>query len=327
MLKPNEKILVIRFSSIGDILMTTPVLRCIKQQLPGVSLHFLTKQKFRFVLAANPYIDRFHCLDDSLPKLIAELRRENFDYILDLHHNLRTFLVKRALGKKASSYFKANFEKWLMVRFKINRLPGTHTSERFLQAAAPLGIKDDGGGLDYFFRADYTREELLPVTHCGNYAGMIIGGSYFTRRMPPEKIIEIIRRLKDPVVLLGGAEDRERGEIIRQAAGDRVFNACGSCTFDQSAFLVKEAKYVISHDTSLMHVAAAFNKKIISVWGHNLPEFGNFPFRVERSFMLSVPGLTCRPCSKNGTDKCPCGHFKCMRDIDAGTVASIAEKE
>lgn len=320
------KILVIRFSSIGDILMTTPVLRCIKQQMPEASLHFLTKRKFQFVLANNPHIDRFHYLEDSLQRVIGELKKEEVDYIVDLHHNLRTFLVKAALRKRSSAYFKANFEKWLIVKFKINRLPHTHTSERFLEAAAPLGIKDDGKGLDYFFQSDYSVDALLPATHRRNYAGFVIGGSYFTRRMPPEKIIAIISRLKEPVVLLGGPEDRDRGEMIRQAVGEQVFNACGACTFDQSAYLVKEADYIISHDTSLMHVAAAFNKKIISVWGHNLPEFGNFPFRVDQSFMLSVPGLDCRPCSKNGTDKCPRGHFKCMWNIDPDEVATLAEK-
>lgn len=320
------KILVIRFSSIGDILMTTPVLRCLKSQLPDVEVHFLTKKKFHFVLQDNPHIDKFYLLEDSLGKVTDALRKEKYDYIADLHHNLRSLLVKISLRRKSSAYYKANIEKWLMVNFKINRLPHTHTSERFLKTLQPLGVQDDGKGLDYYFHGPYSLQEMLPATHLSSYTGFIIGGSYFTRRMPNEKIAAIIDRLNGPVVLLGGPEDRERGQAIGQLTKGSTFNACGLFSFDQSAFLVKNARHIITHDTSLMHVAAAFDKKIVSVWGHNLPEFGNYPFRVSDSSIVGITGLPCRPCSKNGTRTCPQKHFKCMRTIDAAYVAELAEQ-
>ena len=316
------KVLVVRFSSIGDILMTTPVLRCLQEQLPGLQLHYLTKRKFAFVLEGNPRVDRFHYLEDSFSDLIRQLKEERFNYLVDLHHNLRTFRLKRALGVPHSAYFKANIEKWLYIHWRINRLPGTHTSERFLQTLAPLGVRDDGKGLEYYFTHSWDLETLLPESHRDGYLACVIGGSYFTRRMPPEKIFAILRLVPGPVVLLGGPEDRERGSLIAGQLGSRAFNACGSLSFEASAFLVSRARAVMTHDTSLMHVAAAFNKKIVSVWGHNIPEFGNEAFRVDQSWKIGLE-LPCRPCSKNGSDRCPQGHFKCMKDIPETEVAAL----
>lgn len=316
------KVLVVRFSSIGDILMTTPVLRCLKEQLPGVELHYLTKRKFAFVLEGNPRIDRFHYLDDSFSEMVGQLRAEHFDFLVDLHHNARTFRLKQALRVPSSAYFKANIEKWMYLHLRINRLPGTPTAVRFLDTLAPLDVKDDGKGLEYYFTRTWNLDDLLPETHRESYLACVIGGSAFTRRMPPEKIVEILMQVPGPIALLGGPDDRERGAWISAQLGSRAYNACGSCSFEASAYLVQQARAVLTHDTSLMHVAAAFNQRIVSVWGHNIPEFGNEAFRVDQSFNIGLD-LPCRPCSKNGSARCPKGHFKCMRDIPAAEVSAL----
>lgn len=315
MKKQNLKILIIRFSSIGDIVLTTPVIRCIKQQLPGVEVHFLTKKAFKTVLDHNPYIDELHLLNDSLSDTITQLKSKNFDYIIDLHHNLRTLIIKKKLGIKAFSFDKLNWKKWLLVNLHINALPPIHIVDRYLKAAEVLGVINDEKGLDYFLAQEYNLTELLPSTH-QQYIGLVIGAQHVTKRLPVHKLIELCKQVNKPLVLLGGKEDIKRGDEVALLAGNQVYNGCGKFTLDQSAFLVKMATDIISHDTGLMHIAAAFNKPIISVWGNTVPEFGMNPYKVTKSLMLEVKDLPCRPCSKIGYQKCPRGHFKCMNDIN-----------
>ncbi len=172
------KILLLRFSSIGDIVLTTPVVRALKTQLPGIILHYCTKRRFGAVVEHNPYIDRCLYLESSLSALVNELRREKYDYIIDLHHNLRTRMIKLRLGVKAFSFTKLNYEKWLMVNFKINRLPGVHIVDRYLETARPLGVKDDGQGLNYFIaNTDKVALTELPDVFQNGYTVYAIGGA------------------------------------------------------------------------------------------------------------------------------------------------------
>jgi len=318
-----SKILILRFSSIGDIVLTTPVVRCVKEQVPGAQVHYCTKQAFSGILENNPYVDKVHVLGESLGELVQRLKAEEFDYIVDLHNNLRTRIIKARLGKPGRSFNKLNYEKWLMVNFKRNRLPDVHIVDRYLAAAAALGVEDDGRGLDYFIPAkDEVDLQTLPTPfQGGNYVAFAIGAQHYTKRLPTERIIELCERLNKPVVLLGGKEDAATGEEIaahfdtqQTTHGTRIYNACGKYNLNGSAWLVRQAELVVSHDTGLMHIAAALGKDIISVWGNTIPEFGMYPFRT-RYKVLQVEGLSCRPCSKIGYKKCPKGHFKCMRAI------------
>ncbi|RYU79711.1 glycosyltransferase family 9 protein [Hymenobacter persicinus] len=322
------KILILRFSSIGDIVLTTPVVRALHQQIPGAQVHFATKPAYRGLVANNPHVAKVHCLTGSLGELVAELRAEQFDYIIDLHNNLRTRLLKLRLGVPASSFDKLNPQKWLLVNLKINRLPAVHIVQRYLAAAAPLGVRDDGQGLDYFIPAqdEVDVTTALPAGFAAGYVAFAIGAQHATKRLPTERIIELCAQLPGPVVLLGGPEDQATGDEIVQAlqAGlsnspthhftNSPFNACGKFNLNQSASLVRQAASVISHDTGLMHIAAAFGKEITSVWGNTVPEFGMYPYRTPFR-VWEVNGLDCRPCSKIGYAQCPRGHFKCMRDL------------
>ncbi|WP_187261674.1 glycosyltransferase family 9 protein [Pontibacter beigongshangensis] len=321
------KILILRFSSIGDIVLTTPVIRCIKQQVPGAEVHFCTKQGFRTILENNPHIDKVHVLQGSLKELVQELQAENFDYVVDLHNNLRTRVIKFRLGKPNKSFNKLNYEKWLMVNLKLSMLPDVHIVDRYLEAASALGVKDDGNGLDYFIPAkDEVALESLPEPFRQGYTAFAIGAQHFTKRLPTKRIVELCERLQRPVVLLGGKEDAATGNEIASyfdaalgKAGTVIYNACGQYNLNQSASLVRQAEQVVSHDTGLMHIAAAFGKDIISVWGNTIPEFGMYPYRTSYK-VLEVKGLSCRPCSKIGYSKCPKGHFKCMWDISFDAV-------
>ncbi|MBI4945520.1 MAG: glycosyltransferase family 9 protein [Bacteroidetes bacterium] len=314
------KILIIRFSSIGDIVLTTPIIRCLKQQVKDAQVHYITKKQFGSIIESNPYIDKLYTIDKNISEVSVELKKENYDFVIDLHHNLRSTQLKAILGKKYKSFHKLNIEKWLMVNLKINTLPNTHIVDRYFETVKSLGVKNDGKGLDYFIPAkDEVDIKTLSLEFQNGYIGFVIGAKYLTKQLPIEKIISICKKIDKPVILLGGKEDIEKGEIIKlQVASHKILNACGRYNLNQSASLVKQAKKIITHDTGLMHISAAFKKEIVSVWGNTIPEFGMYPYYGETqvtSYKLQVTNLKCRPCSKLGFAKCPKGHFRCMMDI------------
>jgi ADP-heptose:LPS heptosyltransferase len=313
-----KKILIIRFSSIGDIVLTTPVIRCLKLQQPGTEIHFLSKKSFQSLLENNPHITKVHTIEKDVKEITDVLKKENFDYVVDLHNNLRSMHIKRLLGKPAATFKKLNFKKWLLVNFKINRMPALHVVDRYMQTVEKFGVKNDRMGLDYFIpKKDEVDVHAFPVTHQNGYIGFVIGAKHFTKQLPTEKIISICKKINQPIILLGGKEDAERGELISKAVGLTIYNACGAYNLNQSASIIRQATKIISHDTGLMHIAAAFKKEIISVWGNTVPAFGFTPYLpAPASRIIEVKGLSCRPCSKIGYDHCPKGHFKCMKEID-----------
>ena len=312
------KILVVRFSSIGDIVLTSPVVRMLKKQL-NAEVHFLTKSAYVSLLKNNPYIDSVYQIDNSISEVIADLKKEKYDYVIDLHSNLRTQILKFRLGMPAKSFNKLNMEKFMLTNFKLDKMPKIHIVDRYLETVKHLGIKNDNQGLDFFLSAnDKLDISIFPK----NYIVFIIGGQHATKILPNEKIISIIKKVNKPVLLIGGPEDAHRGEEIAKAC-NKVVNTCGKYSILHSASLVQQATMVITHDTGMMHIAAAFNKKIYSVWGNTVPEFGMYPYlESEQSKRIEVKGLNCRPCSKIGYDKCPKGHFKCMQEIDENLFLS-----
>jgi ADP-heptose:LPS heptosyltransferase len=311
------KVLVVRFSSIGDIVLTTPVIRGLKKQL-GAEVHYLTKSNFQEVLAANPNIDQIHLLNHTnWSEIVSKLKAEKFDYIIDLHHNIRTLKLKLALGVKAFSFDKLNIQKWLLVNLKINRMPALHIVDRYLACVKSIGVNKDLQGLDYFIGTnDEVSLSSLPLAFQNGYIGLVIGAQHFTKRLPKEKLNILLQRLTQPVVILGGPTDAELAEELSKKAPNRIFNACGKYNLNQSASLVKQAQKIICNDTGLMHIAAAFQKEIHLLWGNTIPAFGMGPYAIENAYHYEVPHLNCRPCSKIGFQQCPKGHFHCMNQQD-----------
>lgn len=309
------KILVIRFSSMGDIIYTTPVVRCLKTQLPNAEVHFLTKPAFKYIYDSNPYVDKLLLLKPALSETIAEIKAEGYDHIIDLHNNLRTAIIKLRTGIKSSSYKKQPVRKWLSLKFGLKLIEPIHLVERYLKAVKFLGVTNDGKPIDYYIKAQHDIEKLLPATHRQNYIAFVIGATHFTKRMPNEKIISICRQIERPIVLLGGNDVKENGNEIALATGSNVYNACGITSLDESVFIVSKAARVLGFDTGLTHIAEAFNNPIGSIWGGTVPELlGVQPYMVKDAEVIGIE-LYCRPCSKFGLEKCPLGHFKCMRDI------------
>lgn len=327
------KILVVRFSSIGDIVLTTPVVRGLKQQL-GAEVHFLTKERFRPVLEANPYIDVLHTIKKNVAEAAPALKAAGFGYMVDLHSNLRTLQLKLALGIPGASFSKLNLEKWLLVRAKADYLPRLHIVDRYMAAVHKLGVRYDGQGLDYFLPTG-AEVDVRSLFEKKGYAGpwegrfvaFAIGAAHATKRLPAGQIAEVCKKLPWPVLLLGGPEDSAVGEEITRLAGLHTVSACGDLGLNQSASAVSQAALVVSHDTGLMHIAAAFKKPIVSVWGNTVPAFGMSPFYpdgTDLNITLEQEGLPCRPCSKIGFDRCPKGHFMCMTNHDPQVIASAA---
>jgi len=324
------KFLVIRFSSIGDIVLASPAIRCLKKQVATAEIHFLTKRSFKAVTEANPYIDKFFYFDDNLPELIQQLDNEDYDYVIDLHNNFRSGKIRRALHKQSQVIDKLNWQKFLLTRLHIDRMPGRHISHRSLDTLKAFGVRDDGKGLDYFIpEKDFIKDEDLPTSHHAGYIALVIGASYETKKLPVDKLQELCSNIAYPIVLVGGKEDVEEGNAVASVDAVKIYNACGKFNLNESADIVRRSNLVISHDTGLQYIACAFGKQVLAIWGSTSPRLDVEPYygsgeAVNKYENIIVPGLACQPCSKYGTRKCPRGHFKCMRQQDVLLIAQKA---
>ena len=321
----SKKILIIRFSSIGDIVLASPVFRCVKKQLPNVEVHFITKLSYKIVTAANPYIDKFFYYDDNIEELIVTLKAENYDHVIDLHNNIRSNKIKRSLGRDTYTIDKLTLQKFLLTQLNIDVMPNRHITQRSLDAVLPLSVKDDGGGLDYFIAKQYeVKPEDIPTGHLAGYIVIVIGATYFTKRFPVAKIIELCSKINHPIILLGGKEDMTNGKIIAETDSIKIYNACGKFNISESADIIKKAKLVISNDTGMQYIACALKRPLIALWGGTTPDLDVEPY-YGSNFMIHqqkpiyenvVLGLKCQPCSKYGLNKCPLDHFNCMEKIN-----------
>ena len=330
------KFLVIRFSSIGDIVLASPVLRCLKKQVMTAEVHFLTKSSFKAVTVSNPYVDKFFYYDNDIEAVIELLKKEEYDYVIDLHKNFRSNKVKRSLGVKSYTIDKLNFQKFLLTKFHIDIMPKRHITKRSLDAVAEFGVTDDDGGLDYIIpEEDMVKESDIPASHHAGYIAMVIGASYFTKKLPVHKLIPLCEGINHPIILIGGKEDNEVGTQVAEAVQGKVYNACGKFNLNESADLVRRSKLVISHDTGLQYIASAFNKIVLAIWGSTSPRLDVEPY-YSKAFLASQkelpyeniirqPELWCQPCSKYGKKKCPLGHFKCMEQMDINYISKRVE--
>jgi len=320
------RLLFIRFSAIGDIVLASPALRCAKQQIPGVEIHFLTKKSMKAVSEANPYVDQFHYFDKDLSATIQELRACKFDYIIDLHKNLRTLRIRLALGFPYLSYNKLSAEKFLLTKFQVNRMADRHISMRSVDALATLGVVYDGKGLDYFVPSGVSQPVFFPE----GYVVLVIGASYATKKLPLESLKVLCSQIPRPIVLVGGREEVADGEALALLDPTRIVNTCGAYSLHESALIVQKAKVVISHDTGMLYIACAYEKNVIAIWGATSPALQVEPFMPVDSkaqvFQSIVPDLTCQPCSNFGTRTCPKGHFACMKQQDLPEITRQVEQ-
>ncbi|MEO5911954.1 MAG: glycosyltransferase family 9 protein [Pelobium sp.] len=320
--------MIIRFSSMGDIIYTSPVIRCLKNQLENAEIHYLTKPNFKFLLEHNPYVDQLLLLKPKLSETIAELKKENYDIVIDLHNSLRSAIVRARLGVKTSTYQKERLKKWLAIKMKINLIKPDHLVDRYLKTVAFLGVRNDGKSIDYFLPENTTSlEAIIPDHYEKPYVAFVIGATHFTKRMPNDKVVSICKKINLPIILLGGKDVAENGEFIAREIPNNIINLVGKINLNDSVTIVKNAGYVIGFDTGLTHIAEAFNKKLVTIWGSTVPELlGVQPYLVDEHLEAAV-NLGCRPCSKFGLSKCPLGHFRCMKDINEQTITDFIKHE
>lgn len=318
-----KKILVLRFSSIGDIVLTTPIIRCLKQQILDCEIHYAVKKSFSSLLLSNPYVDKVHVLEVNEKEFISQLQKEQFDIIIDLHNNARTAKIKFFLQVKSYTFKKLNFKKFLLTHFKINILPRKHVVDRYFDAVRLLGVNNDGKACDFFIPDTTTINiEIKGFIDAKSPIAIAIGSKHNTKQIPIEKLIQLIENSNRSFLLLGGKDDFLKAEIIQNHFPEKVMNICGKLTLEESALALTKCGTIITPDTGLMHIAAALNLDVISVWGNTVPDFGMYPYMPqfqENYKILEIDNLKCRPCSKIGYEKCPKKHFKCMMKQDVSS--------
>ena len=314
LLSGMPKLLLIRFSSMGDVAMVTALLPAIKTQMPNAEVHFVVKNAFAGVVANNPYVAKLHIVSESLQETIADLQAHRFDAIIDLQRNHRSARIINALGGKAYRIDKLNIRKWFAVNLKLNVLPKKHFIDRVFETAQPLGIVPQHTGMAFKPSPDAVFSNQLATYE--RYVAIAIGAAHATKQIPVDLLVAIIEDLPCRTLLLGGPGDVERAHaILQQARRKDIINLVGSASLNQSGLALQGAQTVLAPDTGLMHLSAALGKPVVVLWASTVPELGVWPFYGANQISPSVSlgeALPCRPCTKMGRAVCPLGHYACM---------------
>ncbi len=340
-----------RLSSIGDVLLTTPVLRSLKNHCPDAEIHFLSKPSNADILLLNPNISKVVVLKPSLNQTIKELKAEHYDFVADLHNNHRTRLIRWSLRVKCGVYCKENFRKFLFVLTKRNVMSGMHVVDRYFDAfkrfpAGQLNPPQNGTalngaapscskGLELFFPDDFSEEkvgsQVIGKTTFAKltekpFVAIACGAQHATKRIPLDKLRFLCATVGCPVILLGDGKDRRRMSDwgLSFSSNKNVVNLCGKTTLLQSAALIRAAAVVITPDSAMMHFAAALQRPVIAIWGATDPAFGFSAYLCNHADCI-VEKLWCHPCSRMGTRRCPLRHYNCMNKQDWQKICVTAK--
>ena len=324
------KILLIRFSSIGDVILTTPLLRALRAAHPDAVVHFATRRAFAPLLEGNPNVDRILTLPENdeggLRALARAIRAERYDHILDLHGTLRARQLRILVpGARWSGYRKHTLRRWALTRLKQNWFRSVvPVAERYFDAAAALGVRPDGGPPEVFPSAAAREAASAALRAAGiaegdAYVAIAPGAQHPTKRWPEASWAELARRLIGAglrVVVVGGREDAEAGDWIAASSG--AASVAGALDLPGSAAVLQGARALASGDTGVMHLATAVGTPVVALFGPTVREFGFFPYSSRATVLERA--LPCRPCSTHGGPACPLGHHACMREIGVDEV-------
>lgn len=306
------RILVIRFSSIGDIVLTTPVIRCLHQQL-NADVDFLTKECFKSLLNKNFRINKTYGFSRDLTKLISVLKLNKYDYIVDLQTNVRSFKIRSGLGVKSFTYSKKRFNRLMLLKFGVHK-QSDHVVDRYFEAIKELEVTNDQQGIDFYTQktANFNLKK--------SYISWVIGGTYEPKRLSPQQISDVVSRLKVPVYLIGSeAEKNISSEVLRICSSDTIFDFCGKTSIEESAFLISKSDLVLSNDTGMMHIASAYDVPIISFWGCTKPSLGFYPYKANKKSIELISNTSNKPCSKHGK-KCNFRKDGCIKEISSNSI-------
>ncbi len=314
-----KKILIIRLSSIGDIVLTSPILRCLKSQ-GLVELHYLTKRPYRMLLSNNPHIDKI-IFFKKIKSTISDLKNEKYDLIIDLHNSIRSFWIKLNLSVPTVTYQKNILARFIFIHFGV-LFTKHHVVDGYFGSIKKLGVLNDSKGLEYFLSPDVK----VPFNIEQDFICWCIGASYESKKLSLEQVVNVCNNTLKSIVLIGGKGEYEMGQqIVAQTTNSNVFNFCGLLSLDQSSLLIKKSSLVLTNDTGMMHIAAAFKKRIISFWGCTKPDLGFWPYlnNPKPVNLIYMPGN--RPCSKHGK-YCRITKYGCVKKIKSQLIQKEVEK-
>ncbi len=293
-----KNILVIRFSSIGDIVLCSPVVRHLKQN--GHKITMITKSGFRALWKNNPYVDELILADEISTDVLLNLKKKQFDCIVDLHNNSKSNKIKKGLSIKSYTVKKSNVNKALLVWFKSKTFTSSHIVDRYLETISSLIDHKDSLGLDFF--EDAPSDKITGIID-QKYGVYVIGGQHKGKMMSVERMVELCKQVSVPLYLLGGPEDEVTGKRVEERGSDNVINLAGELSLMDSVNILKHSNFVISHDTGLMHIASAYKKNIISLWGATTPELGFPPYKPGKASVILQKTHWLRPTSKLGKQR------------------------
>lgn len=347
MLPAVSKTLIIRLSSIGDIILASPLVRILRKKFPATAIDFLVKSEYADLVRHNPHLSNIIELDPHagfkhLRALRRRIRQERYDLIIDIHGNLRSNFLRRG-NYRTVVVKKRRIARFLLVNFKWNVYAkhGSHrlalpVALRYLETLDSYGIQDDGEGLEVFVPQEISDRVRHQLERAGfdplrPSVGICPTARHSTKMWLPDRFGELVflllREENANVLLWGGKDDRARcGEIERQvlekAEGrGALLNLAGSFSIIETAAGMDLCDVVVTNDTGLLHLAAARKRRVVAIFGPTVKEFGFFPFGT-KSTVIERKGLYCRPCSHIGGAKCPEGHFRCMKEISVEEVLS-----
>jgi heptosyltransferase-2 len=325
----SPNVLAVRFSSIGDVLLTTPLLRSIRSRHPDSRITVLTKQPYVPLLSHNPHLSRVVGLpaDRSMTSIAAELRSQRYTHLLDLHDSLRTRWLRTLVPGRWHTYPKHRLARAVLIYTKRNHYRDSRpVAERYFSAARDLDVRPDGGPPELFLAPEAQREigEWLAGVNLGQDRRMIAlaaGAAHATKRWPLQHWRALAQRIVSQgfdVVLVGGEEDAPLGAALANGAIGRMANGAGRFGLQGTGAVLQRAAAVVSGDTGVMHMATAVGTPVVALFGPTVEPFGFFPY-TRRAQVVELP-LGCRPCSSKGGPRCPLGHHRCMLDIVPETV-------
>jgi heptosyltransferase-2 len=324
----KNKILIIRFSSIGDIILTTPFIRQVRKTFPDAFIYYLVKKQFEELLKYNPHINRLLLYSKEknagdLREIKKVIKKERMNYIFDLHNNWRSNYLRRNIKAEYISHInKDKLKQIALVYFKKNCYNQvTAIPERYLQVAAGAGVVSDNKGLEIFWNDACEKRvaELLKKVKINENEDFVIispGASFYTKRWPLEyfaKLVELIRQKFDyKILIIGNKDDLEWGKALSKYPD--VFDFTSQLSLLETAVLIAKSRALISNDSAAMHMAAAVKTPVLAIFGSSVKEWGFTPYQAKH-VIVEVPDLSCRPCSHIGKNRCPERHFRCMLDI------------
>lgn len=319
----SQRILIIRFSSLGDIVLTTPVLETVRQSMPDTDIGYITKRGYADILRHDPRIHQFFRLENErfgLFKLAREIRRWKPDIVLDLHANLRSHLLCTMLPGRVLRYDKDRTSRRKLVERKTPRKPLQHTVDLYLETLRPLNLPMTVRKPHLMIpKTLHPLRDRLPENP-GRVVGVNPGAIHFTKRWPyyPELVQHLLRDESNTVVLFGGPDDPNLKAGRYPLGHPRLIDTIGQLSLSELAGAIRACDIFVTNDSGPMHIAVAVETPVVAIFGGTVPELGFWPLG-EDDAVVQRP-LSCRPCHLHGQTSCPLGHFDCMRQISVEHV-------